>query len=136
MAPPVSFIVLIAFGRPVLTLSGIERILKGEGIVATQPPRIERRTEKLDLRISPSAKARLQAAASAARRPISEFVLESALLQADATLADRSSFALDAQRWKDFMAALDAPPRRLPRLEALLHEPAYFDPPSQPGRRR
>jgi uncharacterized protein (DUF1778 family) len=34
---------------------------------------------------------------------------------------------LDADRWKAFMTALDAPPRPLPRLKRLLNEPGFFD---------
>ena len=84
------------------------------------------RTAKLDLRLTPQAKERLQAAAHAAHRSVSEFVLESALVRADETLADRSHFGLDAQRWKAFMEALDAPPREIPRLGRLLQEPSVF----------
>lgn len=40
------------------------------------------RTAKLDLRFSPKAKQKLQAAASLARRSVGEFVLESALVRA------------------------------------------------------
>jgi uncharacterized protein (DUF1778 family) len=103
--------------------------------MATQASTVERRTEKLDLRISPSAKARLQAAAAALRQPLSEFVLESALVQAEMALADRSSFALDGERWTAFLEALDAPTRPLPRLKALLEEPGYFDPPFEAAER-
>jgi uncharacterized protein (DUF1778 family) len=46
---------------------------------------------------------------------------------ADKSLADRRDFGLDAVQWEEFMAALDAPPRPLPRLERLLKEPAFFD---------
>jgi uncharacterized protein (DUF1778 family) len=85
------------------------------------------RSEKLDLRLSLNAKKTLQAAAAAAHRSVSEFVLESALTRADEALAARQTFSLDAVRWKAFLAALDAPPRRLPRLERLLKEPGFFD---------
>jgi uncharacterized protein (DUF1778 family) len=85
------------------------------------------RTEKLDLRLTPRAKTTLQAAAAASRRSVSEFVLESALTRADETLADRRSFGLSADQWKAFLAALDARPRPLPRLERLLKEPGFFD---------
>lgn len=87
----------------------------------------ERRTEKLDLRVSPSAKARLQAAASVTRRSMSEFVVESALLRAAETLADRRIFGLNAERWVAFQKALDEPPARLTRLQALLDQPGFFD---------
>lgn len=86
------------------------------------------RTEKLDLRLSKSAKQTLQAAASAARKSVSEFVLETALSEAEERLADRLIFTLDAKRWEAFVAALDAPPRRHPRLERLFREPSVFDP--------
>ncbi|HZP22426.1 MAG TPA: DUF1778 domain-containing protein [Terriglobales bacterium] len=85
------------------------------------------RSEKLDLRLSLNAKKTLQAAAAASHRSVSEFVLESALTRAEEALADRRTFALDATQWKAFVAALDAPPRRLPRLQRLLKEPGFFD---------
>jgi uncharacterized protein (DUF1778 family) len=85
------------------------------------------RSEKLDLRLTKNAKRALQAAASASHRSVSEFVLESALARADEALADRRTFGLNAAQWKAFMAALDAPPRPLPRLERLLKEPGFFD---------
>ncbi len=85
------------------------------------------RSEKLDLRLTLDAKRALQAAAAAARRSVSEFVLESALARADETLADRRTFNLNAAQWKAFIAALDAPPRPLPRLERLLKERGFFD---------
>ena len=85
------------------------------------------RSEKLDLRLTRDAKRALRAAAAVAHRSVSEFVLESALARADEALADRRTFGLNATQWKAFMAALDAPPRPLPRLERLLKEPGFFD---------
>jgi uncharacterized protein (DUF1778 family) len=55
-------------------------------------------TAKLDLRLSPKAKQKLQAAASVSRRSVSEFVLEGALVRAEETLADHTRFGLDAER--------------------------------------
>ena len=85
------------------------------------------RSQKLDLRLTPDAKTALQAAAAASNLSVSEFVLESALARADEALADRRSFGLNAAQWKVFMAALDTPPRPLPRLKRLLKEPGFFD---------
>jgi len=85
------------------------------------------RSEKLDLRLTPAAKRTLAAAANATRRSVSDFVLESALSRAEETLADRRRFGLDAERWEAFMAALDAPPRPLPRLEQLFATPSIFE---------
>lgn len=85
------------------------------------------RTEKLDLRLSRAAKETLQAAAVAARKTVSEFVLDSALTEAEERLADRRIFTLDRKGWDAFLAALDAPPRRHPRLERLFSESSVFD---------
>ena len=86
------------------------------------------RTEKLDLRLTRAAKRTLQAAATAQRKSVSEFVLDSALSEAEERLADRRVFTLESKNWDAFIAALDAPPRRHPRLERLFREPSVFDP--------
>jgi uncharacterized protein (DUF1778 family) len=90
------------------------------------------RTEKLDLRLTLAAKQTLQAAATAERKSVSEFVLDTALSQAEERLADRRLFALDAKGWEAFMRALDAPPRRIPRLARLFREHSAFDAKSEP----
>jgi uncharacterized protein (DUF1778 family) len=90
-------------------------------------PTAETRNEKLDLRLTPSAKRTLQTAALAARRSVSEFVLESALARAEETLPDRRRFGLNAEQWAAFQAALDAPARPAPRLAKLLREPSVFE---------
>lgn len=88
--------------------------------MATTAPSTERRTEKLDLRVSRLAKAKLMAAASAVHRSMSDFVMESTLARAEETLAERQVYGLDSESWKKFQAALDAPVRLLPRMQALL----------------
>src|SRR5271166_6262416 len=90
------------------------------------------RTEKLDLRLTRAAKQTLQAAATAQRKSVSEFVLDTALSEAKERLADRTAFTLDRKAWDAFVAALDAPPRRHARLERLFREPSAFDPKSEP----
>ena len=87
----------------------------------------ETRSEKLDLRLTSSAKRALQAAAQLAHRSVSEFVLESALQRAEETLPDRQHFGLNAERWAAFQQALDAPPAVSPRLKKLLREPSVFE---------
>jgi uncharacterized protein (DUF1778 family) len=90
------------------------------------------RTEKLDLRLSRAAKQTLQAAATAERKSVSEFVLDTALSEAEERLADRHVFTLDGKNWDAYIAALDAPPRRHSRLERLFREPSVFDVKSEP----
>ena len=55
---------------------------------------VAKRTEKLDLRLSRQAKETIHSAAAAAHRSVSDFVLESALIQAEQILADRQRFTL------------------------------------------
>jgi uncharacterized protein (DUF1778 family) len=90
------------------------------------------RDTKLDIRLTREAKARLNAAAEARHQSVSQFVLESALGRADEALAERQRFTLDAEQWITFLAALDAPPRPLPRLEQLFREASPFET-SEPG---
>jgi len=90
-------------------------------------PKIATRSEKLDLRLTPQAKQMLNAAAAASQRSVSDFVLESALTRAAEVLPDRRRFELDAKQWEEFQAALDAPPRPLPRLKNLLTKPSVIE---------
>ena len=90
-------------------------------------PQRSTRSAKLDLRLTPEAKRILAAAASAARRSVSEFVLESAMVRAEETLADRARFPLNAERWKAFLEMLDAPAREVPRLKQLFRERSVFE---------
>ncbi|MGE0642362.1 MAG: DUF1778 domain-containing protein [Nitrospira sp.] len=85
------------------------------------------RSKKLDLRLSSADKRRLEAAASASSRSLSDFVRDSALSRADEMLADRRTFILSKAKWAEFQAALDAPTRSTPRMQRLLTEPGFFD---------
>ena len=88
----------------------------------------EKRSEKLDLRLTPTAKQTLQEAAAAVERSVSDFVLDSALARAAETLADRQQFHLTPERWQAFLAALDAPPQPpQPRLATLLNKASVFE---------
>jgi len=88
---------------------------------------VERRTEKLDFRITKAAKKKLQAAALASHRGVTDFVIESALARAEETLASRTNFGLDDAAWKAFQKILDAPARDLRRMSALLNDPGFFE---------
>lgn len=85
------------------------------------------KTERLDLRLTREARLRLQQAARERHTTVSQFVLDSALRAANSVLAERSRIALNAEQWRAFQEALDAPPRRHPRMERLLNEPTILD---------
>jgi uncharacterized protein (DUF1778 family) len=80
----------------------------------------EARSERVDLRMTRSAKRTLQRAAAVTNKTVTEFLLDSGLNAAFDTLADRRVFQLDEKRWDAFMAALAAPPKNNPRLRKLL----------------
>ena len=83
--------------------------------------------QRIDSRVSANAKALLQHAAAARQKSVSEFVLDSAQTAAAEALADRREFLLDKKQWSAFLEALDAPPKKKPRLEKLLKSPSVFE---------
>jgi uncharacterized protein (DUF1778 family) len=112
-----------------MTSSGGYGTLKMSEITlgASHMPLAETRNEKLDLRLTASAKRTLQLAAASKGQSLTEFVLESALQRADETMPDRQHFGLNAEQWAVFHKALDAPTKPSPRMEKLLREPSVFE---------
>jgi len=91
------------------------------------PVNATRKGERIDLRLTASAKAMLQRAAAERQQSVSECVLDSGLAAAAETLADRRAFALDEEQWQAFIAALDAPLKPKPNLEKLLGTKSIFE---------
>jgi len=86
----------------------------------------EIRSERVDLRMTRSAKRTLQQAASVSNKTVTEFLLDSGLNAAFDALADRRVFQLDSKRWDEFMRALAKPPKDNPGLRKLLsRKPAW-----------
>jgi uncharacterized protein (DUF1778 family) len=77
------------------------------------------KTERIDVRVTPTAKNTLQMAATQLNKTVSQFLLDAALTAAAETLEDRRSFVLDGKRWSEFLKILDRPPRGKPRLARL-----------------
>lgn len=90
-------------------------------------PLIESRTERIDIRTSPSVKKLLQQAAAVSHKNVSEFLLEHGLQAAQDALTNRKLFALDDEQWQAFQDALDAPCVEKPRLRRLLTERSVFE---------
>jgi len=63
----------------------------------------------------------------AQNKSVARFVLDSAMAVAEGMLPDRRIFRLNAEQWKAFNEALDAPPQLHERLERLLQEPSVID---------
>ena len=81
----------------------------------------------LSIRPNSQQKRVISQAAKLLNVSVSQFVLQRAYLDAQAVLAEQTRFGLNDEQWTKFMAALDAPPRELPRLKKLLQEPGVFD---------
>jgi uncharacterized protein (DUF1778 family) len=89
--------------------------------------RLSARSEKIDIRVTPDAKRVIQEAAREKHTTISQFVLDTAMSAAREVLVERNHIALNAEQWKRFIKALDAPPRSHPRMQRLLNEPTVLD---------
>jgi uncharacterized protein (DUF1778 family) len=89
---------------------------------------LEAKSERVDVRMTPTAKRTLQRAAAVANKTVTEFLLDSSLTAAFDTLADRRVFQLDEVQWAAFMAALEKPPTENPRLRKLLATRAPWEP--------
>ena len=77
-------------------------------------------TANLHLRITPGNKRLLQQAASAAHAStLTEYVVSSALRQAEQDLLERRTFVMKGKDWDNFNRLLDHPPRVLPALKKL-----------------
>ena len=87
----------------------------------------DQRIERLAIRVSPAAKRILLSAAETRHKTLSEFVLDTALTEAENTLAEKRQFILGDDAWNAFQQALDAPPRSHPRMSRLLNEASVFD---------
>jgi uncharacterized protein (DUF1778 family) len=86
--------------------------------------RKERKADTLDIRLTAAAKATLAAAASVRHTSTSEFVLSSALREAENTLADQRVFHVSDENWSAFMDILNAPAKPDADIVALARSQA------------
>lgn len=86
-----------------------------------------RRSTVINLRADEARRALIDRAAEAVGKNRSEFMLDAATREATAVLLDRRFFQLDAQAFKRFAAALDAPPADNPRIRKLLSRKAPWE---------
>lgn len=85
------------------------------------------RDSRWNLRVAPDDDIVVRKAADESDRELSEFVRSAAVLEAERTLADRTSFVLDEVRWNRFVEILDRPPRVPAGLEELFSRPSVFE---------
>jgi uncharacterized protein (DUF1778 family) len=90
------------------------------------------RDTKVQLRMRPLQKDVIARAANLKQTTMTNFMVEHAFQAAQQILADQVHFYLSPEKWDEFCAALDAPPKELPALRKLLTELGVFD--RQPAR--
>ncbi|MFO7563871.1 MAG: DUF1778 domain-containing protein [Enhygromyxa sp.] len=85
------------------------------------------KSDRLNLRMEPELRELFKEAAAAANMTLSAFILSSTRIRAEQQLAHRVDYSVTAEQWQAFMVALDRPPRELPRLQRLMHEPSVLE---------
>ena len=87
----------------------------------------ETKSERIEVRTTPSLKALLQRAAASLHKNVTEFLLEAGIKAAENALVDRRIFRLDDQQWKAFQDILDRPVVNKSRLARLLSEKSVLE---------
>jgi uncharacterized protein (DUF1778 family) len=85
------------------------------------------RDAAINLRALPEQRDLIDQAASALGKNRSDFMLEAACERAQSVLLDQVFFRLDADKFEQFVALLDAPPQPNPGLERLMAVKAPWD---------
>lgn len=86
-----------------------------------------RKDETIEVRAAANTKALLAAAARVRHTSMSEFILSSAVREAENALADQRVFQVPDENWAAFMAILDAPSVSDADIAALARSPAPWD---------
>lgn len=85
------------------------------------------KTERFAVRLTSEQDALIRRAAEVEGTDLTNFTVTATLAHARDVLADRRLFAIDDAAWTEFLAVLDRPVSRKPRLEKLFAEPSIFD---------
>jgi uncharacterized protein (DUF1778 family) len=80
------------------------------------------RTRRINLRATDRQEKLIRTGAETSGISLTDFILESACLQAEHVLADKREFVASAAQWKAFTEALDRPARIKPELARLFSE--------------
>ncbi len=81
------------------------------------------KTQRVNLRIDEEDRRLFDEAASEQDESLTQFLVESGRERAERTLADRTSFVVDDERWRAIEAAMDRPAEVKPELVKLFDRP-------------
>lgn len=84
------------------------------------------KSETINLRATENQKALLRRAAAVTDHSLSEFILGSAVDQAEQVLADRRWFAVDNDQFEEFVRQLDAPLPSTAKFDRLFSRKSRF----------
>jgi len=90
-------------------------------------PVAELKDTRWTLRVTEPADRVVRAAALAAHRNLTDFVVGAAVGEAERVLADRARFVLAEPAWSEFLELLDRPAREPEGLRELLASKSVFD---------
>ena len=82
----------------------------------------ENRATRFSIRATAKQKDLIARVALRSNKTISEFVLENAIVAAEALEMDNANFAVSREKYEQFLAALDEPPKSIPALRKLFSE--------------
>ena len=85
-----------------------------------------RRSERIEVRLTPADRALIDRAVNANRTQLTEFVVTHLTIAARRVLADRNEFTLDAEAAKVWEEINARPAQDLPGLRALMARPSPF----------
>jgi uncharacterized protein (DUF1778 family) len=80
------------------------------------------RSKRIHLRATEREERLIRSGAEASGENLTDFILQSACLQAEHALADRREFVVSAEQWKAFVEMLDRPAKVNPKLAQLFRE--------------
>jgi uncharacterized protein (DUF1778 family) len=80
------------------------------------------RTKRFNIRTTPQQEELIRTGADTAGVSITDFIVNSACLQAEHVLADRKEFIASPKQWQAFLDLLDRPAQIKPQLMRLFSE--------------
>lgn len=91
-------------------------------------PRTQTKESRLAVRLTGEQRERIDQAAAAEGRTVTDFAIAALSERAEHVLADRRIFPIDRAQWNRFVELLDQPVRSLPRLaELLARDPGWAE---------
>jgi uncharacterized protein (DUF1778 family) len=92
-------------------------------MATTETPVGERRSRRLDLRVTPTEEALIRQAATGRRQSVTEFLVEAALTAADRAIQDDRRIVLMNEVFDRLVDELDEPEQVIPALAQLIKRP-------------